>query len=707
MLRLSIMIQSYALVNNVFKQYLSNLTTILILGFLLCAPLTSKAFGNYEFLKSSNRSEKELFSMLMDSLYKYNSRNDSTLQEGIYNGLDFLQNSSRLDNNDIIRFAVIRAHQFHKTGDILECYKMLSAYSDLSKKEEISTIAQKNFNYIYRFTLITIGDYKEAQALSYKSLAKAKEEKDTTTVIRNLMILSQIYGDQGEYKLAEQHLSTLYSNKFHYKVQPNTQCLIDYELSEVYIETKQYQKANEIIDQALIYLEQNEQQFLRPDFIYLKGTIALRNNKMKLAQQMADDLEESAKGSQDPIIIKNSLKLSCELLTKQQKYTEALNFYKIYLDQTTDLETSVKSEIHGKIHKIYHLVGNDTKAYEHLLISDNLLKIANEKKKAQETVYLQIKFQTEEKEKENQELAIEVLKNQNKAKTQQVIISFFFISILFLFGAFAQKRRYNHKLAIKVEQKTKELADNNSELIKTNKELDQFNRILSHDLQEPLRSIVSFSDLIIKEKTENNNVNEYIGYIRRSGNQLSQIVKDVLRYQKIKSKYEEAPRPINFNKMIGGMKEVISKNNSELDLKLFFTKLPEFQSNYSIVQETFWQLIQNSIKFNQSNRVEIKFSYFEKEKEHIFLLQDNGIGIPKDFHLEIFEMFKRLHDRAKYEGTGLGLSIVKRMLQKIGGDISVLQSEVNKGTLFEIRLPKLQNDNIQNFNNEKVKTVIY
>ena len=96
--------------------------------------------------------------------------------------------------------------------------------------------------------------------------------------------------------------------------------------------------------------------------------------------------------------------------------------------------------------------------------------------------------------------------------------------------------------------------------------------------------------------------------------------------------------------------------------------------------------IENGLKYNQSETPTVEIAYESTDSHHQIIVSDNGIGIKKQYHEKIFEMFKRLHNRGAYEGSGIGLAIVKLSVKKLGGTIS-LESEVGKGTSFIINLP--------------------
>ena len=243
-----------------------------------------------------------------------------------------------------------------------------------------------------------------------------------------------------------------------------------------------------------------------------------------------------------------------------------------------------------------------------------------------------------------------------------------------------------------VEKKNEEVEEQKRLLQESNKELDSFVYTASHDLRAPLRGIdglVKFIEEDYADKFDSQG-KEYLKKIRTGATRMKQLIDDLLtlsRISRIKNPYEE----VDMNELISS---VISR--IEFDVKQYKVEL-KVAANIPIVrcdrikmQEVFFNLISNAIKFSSKNKSaapKVEVGYSDKNDAYEFYVKDNGIGIDKKYHHEIFGIFKRLHTQEEYEGTGAGLSIVKRIIDDHKGEIR-LDSEPGKGTTFYFTIPK-------------------
>jgi light-regulated signal transduction histidine kinase (bacteriophytochrome) len=130
------------------------------------------------------------------------------------------------------------------------------------------------------------------------------------------------------------------------------------------------------------------------------------------------------------------------------------------------------------------------------------------------------------------------------------------------------------------------------------------------------------------------------------------------------------------------LEESIQKYNGQV----LTAELPTIQSSNSLLFTTLKNLIENGLKYNKSDKPTVEIDYHKTETHHEIIISDNGIGINKQYHAQVFKMFKRLHNRGAYEGSGIGLAIVKLSADKLGGKV-LLESEEGKGSRFVIQLP--------------------
>lgn len=243
------------------------------------------------------------------------------------------------------------------------------------------------------------------------------------------------------------------------------------------------------------------------------------------------------------------------------------------------------------------------------------------------------------------------------------------------------------KMAVVDITERKELED---ELRRSNDELQQFAYVASHDLQEPLRTISSFTQLLdrrYKEKLDPD-ADEFIGYVVEAAQRMQQMILDLLEYSRIMTAGKELIR-INSNEALDTALFYLKGLIEDCNVEITHDKLPKIVADQGQITKVFQNLISNSIKFskpNESPKIRISAEKNEKNREYIFSVQDNGIGMELQYAERIFTIFQRLHTLDEYQGTGIGLAIVKRIIERHGGHIWV-ESELGKGSTFYFTIP--------------------
>ncbi|MBD3338119.1 MAG: PAS domain-containing protein, partial [Candidatus Lokiarchaeota archaeon] len=226
------------------------------------------------------------------------------------------------------------------------------------------------------------------------------------------------------------------------------------------------------------------------------------------------------------------------------------------------------------------------------------------------------------------------------------------------------------------------------DLKSSNAELEHFAYIASHDLQEPLRTISSFSQIIGKrlngrlDETED----KYLGYIIDGTKRMKSLINDLLVFSRIKRKgneFKSSDVERILNEVLKGLKSSIYENNAEITHDPLPTILADSSQIYQVLQN----LISNSIKFRSEKPPKIHISAETTHNEWIFSIKDNGIGIDSKYFDRIFIAFQRLHSKTKYSGTGIGLAICKKIIKRHGGKIWI-ESEEGKGSTFFFSIPK-------------------
>jgi PAS domain S-box-containing protein len=249
-------------------------------------------------------------------------------------------------------------------------------------------------------------------------------------------------------------------------------------------------------------------------------------------------------------------------------------------------------------------------------------------------------------------------------------------------------RVLNKTLEKRVVERTRKLEIINNKLSFHINEIEQYTHLASHDLQEPLRTLTSFAQLIKEDYAGklDENGNKYIEFIYNSAVRMRELVKDLLDYSLLGK--EGKLNIIDCNIIVDAVLSDMADSFKESHAIVHVDKLPMINGYSTELRLLFQNLINNAIKFRKKETPpEIKISVVSHQKEWIFSIEDNGIGIDEKDKEKIFIMFKRLHCRDEYEGTGIGLAHCKKIVKLHGGNIWV-ESTPGAGSTFMFTIPK-------------------
>lgn len=223
------------------------------------------------------------------------------------------------------------------------------------------------------------------------------------------------------------------------------------------------------------------------------------------------------------------------------------------------------------------------------------------------------------------------------------------------------------------------------ELARSNKELEQYAYVTSHDLKEPLRMVSSFTQLLEKRYKGkfDEDANEFIKYIIDGTKRMERLLNDILEYFRIKT---ETFEQVDLEEILDEISHNLKLSLKENEIKIDHNPLPVVNANRSQMLQLFQNLISNAIKFKSEKPHRICISANKNEDKYVFSVKDNGIGIDPKYQEQIFKIFRKLHTLDEYPGTGIGLSITKKIVQYHGGSIWV-KSEPDKGSKFYFTLP--------------------
>lgn len=263
-----------------------------------------------------------------------------------------------------------------------------------------------------------------------------------------------------------------------------------------------------------------------------------------------------------------------------------------------------------------------------------------------------------------------------------------------------QYERDGQLLERAMDLSSQELTENNERLLsqaeelkRSNSDLQRFAVVASHDLKEPLRTISSFVQLILRKEQEKFSEAsvEYAGFIVESVNRMAALLDGLLRYSVIgKDKVEF--ECVKLSKVLDSVQKNLYFKLHEQEGKVVYEKLPNISGNPEQISQLFQNLIDNSLKFKNCVPpiIDIQSEPYHRNPDyHQITVTDNGIGVKEEFKDKIFEIFKRLHStQDKYEGSGVGLAVCKRIVEQHSGRMWV-NTDYKGGFSVSFTLPKV------------------
>jgi len=248
----------------------------------------------------------------------------------------------------------------------------------------------------------------------------------------------------------------------------------------------------------------------------------------------------------------------------------------------------------------------------------------------------------------------------------------------------------NLTLEEKVKERTAVAEERARQLSTKNQELEQFAYVASHDLKSPLRNIGSFVQLIQRKLNHiaDDDLHEYLDFVVHSTGKMNSIIDDILLYSRFGDKALTFQK-VNIRSLISEACMLFQNEIHQRQGVIYCDDIfmDEIWCDAHQMEQLFRNLLENALKYNTSARPTVSVSVREKLEEYLFMVEDNGIGISKEYYTRIFTMFQRLHTEPEYPGTGVGLAICKRIIENHNGKIWV-RSEPGNGSVFYFTISK-------------------
>ena len=226
------------------------------------------------------------------------------------------------------------------------------------------------------------------------------------------------------------------------------------------------------------------------------------------------------------------------------------------------------------------------------------------------------------------------------------------------------------------------------ELARSNGELEQFAYVASHDLQEPLRMVASYTQLMARRYGDrlDGDAKDFMGFVVDGASRMKQLIEDLLTFSRVGTRGEDF-RPVEceaaLRKALANLRFAIDQSGATIT----HDPLPVACADHSQLVQLFQNLIGNAIKFRGEKRPRVHVGVEQRSDGWVFAVRDNGIGVEPQYFERIFVVFQRLHAKSDYAGTGIGLAICKKVVERHGGRIWV-ESELGKGSAFYFTLPQ-------------------
>lgn len=540
-------------------------------------------------------------------------------------------------------------------------------------------------------------DYKNALEYAQKGIEYARANRLVQEEANAMSQLGIFYLDLKKTDDAIEHFNKSIGLYNTLKPSPE-QAFAYYHLGLGYMEKENYTQAERYLNRAMsIY-----QLIKIPDAIEVinlqKAIVYKAKGKNKLALAILGSIIAKPDSEDFYRTKPEALYHVATIEAEQNRNNLALNYLKraLYLNEQTN-NVDLKSKIYKAMSQVYEEISDSENAYlnlkRHISIKDSITSINLERLGADD--YNRFKESDRQKALEKMEQDIERQRETNRFAKVISILAIALISILSLLSLSLYKNniiRNQSNLLLKEKNNELQIAKDKAE--KASKARAEFLSTVSHELRTPLNAINGITHLLLEENPRKSQLH-YLQSLQFSGNYLLTFINEILEINRIESTTVVAEE-INFNLKLlleniqNSLKELAHKNNNKYIIDIDEDIPDTLIGDPTKLSQVFINLINNALKFTKDGEVKVTARVSDRTDERVsifFKVIDTGIGIPEDKQEAIFDSFSQgsIEINRKYGGTGLGLNIVKKLVEILGGTIS-LESQIGQGSTFSVAL---------------------
>ncbi len=629
-----------------------------------------------------------------------------SMEKNFHRSLNFYQEAHRLFKADQswesqreILFGVWNA--YYELGVLDSAWVLNGQLTDLCREHEDSDCLISNYN--HQALLYHLEFKMDSAIMVYQEglkLAEALSDTTSMALISGNMGIS--FGMQGQLERALQ----FFYNSYHLAKNSGLHSMTitaTVNIARTYIELDELNTAEFHLRNAKKLSQEFKDSSSLLSIINFEGRIALEQQQFERAQSFFEQLLESYQRTEQLVQVAEILTCLTEAHLGLEDYNRAMMYCDRGIEISEELDLNeYRQDLYDFKSQLLAKSGRPKEALvflrRHQELRDSFLDATNAARVAEVVA----QYDAVKKENENQLLRRQKEQQESKA-TQRTYLALAFGALSLLIAAllvfryrmYLNQKRSRIELEETVAARTEELRLINEQLQGSNQELRSFAYIASHDLKEPLRSISGFTSLLERRLKDqlNEETREYMAYIKKNTAHLHALIADVLAYSLVADeplKIEAVDLKALIKEVKDSLAGLIERKQGLVDCD----KLPQGKiwTNYHHLFLICKNLIENGLKYNDSEQPKVSLRFKEKGNYICLEFQDNGIGIAPAYHTRIFELFKRLHNREHYQGTGMGLALSQKIAHRLGGHIEV-DSQEAKGSTFTLKIQKQNQHN--------------